>query len=91
MVVFLSICGSLFHNIAVDKVGTVLPYASEADIGNLIAGTSSVEYQALSESDKALVMPEIASAMKSVWALFIAAAALSFVCSLPLIVSSMLS
>ncbi|CVK91301.1 probable DHA14-like major facilitator; ABC transporter [Fusarium mangiferae] len=85
MVLFLAISGSLFHNVAVDKVGNALPTASEAEIGNLIAGTSSAVFKALSEDEKAVVIPEIASAMKSIWAFFMAAAALSFVCACPLV------
>ncbi|KAK2612305.1 Efflux pump dep3 [Conoideocrella luteorostrata] len=85
MVLFLAISGSLFHNVAVDKVGRALPSASDTDIGNIIAGTSSALFKALSDADKALVIPEIAIAMKSIWAFFMAAAALSFVCSLPLL------
>lgn len=87
MVLFLAISGSLFHNVAVDKVGRALPDISSTELGNLIAGTSSSAFQALSEADKALVIPEIASAMKSIWAFFMAAAALSVVCSIPLLVS----
>ncbi|KAF4336889.1 ABC transporter [Fusarium beomiforme] len=86
MVLFLAISGSLFHNIAVDKVGKALPTASEADIGNLIAGTSSAVFRALSENEKALVIPEIANAMRGIWAFFMTAAALSFVCACPLVV-----
>lgn len=86
MVLFLAISGSLFHNVAVDKVGNTLPTASDTDIGNLIAGTSSAVFKALSEDEKAVVIPEIASAMKSIWAFFMAAAALSFVCACPLLV-----
>jgi MFS family permease len=85
MVLFLAISGSLFHNIAVDKVGKALPDVSEMEIGNLIAGSSSKAFQALSETEKALVIPEIASAMTTIWAFFLAAAALSVVCSLPLL------
>ncbi|KAH7199518.1 major facilitator superfamily domain-containing protein [Fusarium oxysporum] len=85
MVLFLAISGSLFHNVAVDKVGNALPTASDTDIGNLIAGTSSAVFKALSEDEKAVVIPEIASAMKSIWAFFMAAAALSFVCACPLV------
>nr|ART35015.1 putative Major Facilitator Superfamily transporter [Fusarium miscanthi] len=70
MVLFLAISGSLFHNIGVDKVGSALPTASDAEIGNLIAGTSSAVFKALSEHEKALVIPEIAIAMKSIWAFF---------------------
>ena len=86
MVLFLAICGSLFHNIAVDKVGRALPDVSKTEIGNLIAGTSSAAFKSLSEANKALVIPEIANAMTSIWAFFLAAAALSFVCSIPLLV-----
>ncbi|KAF9769820.1 Efflux pump dep3 [Fusarium sp. DS 682] len=88
MVLFLAISGSLFHNVAVDKVGKALPTASDTEIGNLIAGTSSAVFKALSKDEKALVIPEIASAMKSIWAFFMAAAALSFVCSWSLVVGS---
>jgi p-aminobenzoyl-glutamate transporter AbgT len=86
MVLFLAISGSLFHNVAVDKVGNALPATSDADIGNLIAGTSSAVFKALSEDEKAVVIPEIASAMKSIWVFFMVAAALSFVCACPLVV-----
>ncbi|KAI4655974.1 Efflux pump dep3 [Alternaria ventricosa] len=77
MVLFLAISGSLFHNVAVDKVGKALPEASPTEIGYLIAGLSSKAFQALSDEEKALVIPEIASAMTSIWAFFLAAAALS--------------
>ncbi|KXH27269.1 major facilitator superfamily transporter [Colletotrichum simmondsii] len=85
MVLFLAISGSLFHNVAVDKVGRALPDVSPAEIGNLIAGSSSRAFQALTDAEKALVIPEIASAMTSIWAFFLAAAALSVVCSVPLL------
>ncbi|KAF4438480.1 putative Major Facilitator Superfamily transporter [Fusarium austroafricanum] len=85
MVLFLDICGSIFHNVAVDRVGKALLMVSEPDISNLTAGTSSSAFKALSEADKNFVIPEIASAMKSIWAFFMAAAALSFVCSWPLL------
>ncbi|KAH6949311.1 hypothetical protein DER45DRAFT_650179 [Fusarium avenaceum] len=78
MVLFVAISGSLFHNVAVDKVGNALPGATEAEIGTFIAGTSSAAYKALSDDDKALAIPEIACAMKSIWAFFMAAATFSF-------------
>ncbi|KAF5664284.1 putative DHA14-like major facilitator ABC transporter [Fusarium heterosporum] len=85
MVLFLAISGSLFHNVAVDKVGSALPGVSGAEIGTLIAGTSSAALQALSEDDKSLVISAIAGAMKSIWAFFMLAAVLSFVCACTLI------
>lgn len=86
MVLFLAISGSLFHNIAVHKVGKALPGVSHDEIGNLIAGTSSSVFQALSDEEKVLVIPQIASAMKGIWAFFLAAATLSLVCSFSLVV-----
>lgn len=86
MVCFLAICGSMFHNIAVEKVGSALPGASVAEIGNLIAGTSSSAFQALSDADKAVVVPQLSNAMTSIWVFFLAAGALSFLLSLPLAV-----
>jgi MFS family permease len=85
MVCFLAISGSLFHNIAVEKVGKALPEVASAEIGNLIAGSSSKAFRRLSEAEKALVIPEVASAMSSVWTFFLAAAVLSVICSVPLL------
>jgi hypothetical protein len=91
MVLFLAISGSLFLNVAVDKAGKFLPEVTTAEIGNLIAGSSSMAFQALSDAEKALIIPEIASAMTSVWAFFLAAAALCVVCSIPLLVGGLYS
>ncbi|KAI1132338.1 major facilitator superfamily-domain-containing protein [Nemania abortiva] len=85
MVLFLAIAGSMFHNLAVQNVGAVLPDVAQSDIGDLIAGTSSATFQMLSDADKAAVVPQIADALTGVWIFFLAAAALSFVFTLPLI------
>ncbi|RYC62530.1 hypothetical protein CHU98_g3697 [Xylaria longipes] len=85
MVLFLAIAGSMFHNLAVQKVGAVLPDVAQSDIGDLIAGTSSATFQMLSDADKAAVVPQIANALTGVWIFFLAAAALSFMFTLPLI------
>lgn len=86
MVLFLAIGGSIFHNTAKAKVGKVLPDAGEEEIGALVAGATSQAFESLSQTEKDLVTPQIANAMKGVWAFFLAAAALSFVCSIPLLV-----
>ncbi|KAK7757292.1 Efflux pump dep3 [Diatrype stigma] len=86
MVLFLAICGSMFHNISVDHVGAALPDLSEAEIGDLIAGTSSEAFRRLTDAQKQVVIPQIAEALRGVWAFYLAAAALSFVASLPLLV-----
>ncbi|KAK1765886.1 major facilitator superfamily domain-containing protein [Phialemonium atrogriseum] len=84
MVLFLAISGSIFQNTAVQKIGSALPNASPAEIMQLMTGTSSAVYMDLFESDKRVVIPQITDAMSNVWFMFLVAAALSFVCSLPL-------
>lgn len=88
MVLFLAISGSIFQNTTVQKIGSALPNASPAEIMQLMTGTSSAVYMDLSESDKQVVIPQITDAMSNVWLMFLVAAALSFVCSLPLGVSN---
>lgn len=87
MVLFLAICGSVFQNTAIQKISSVLPGVSPADMSQLVAGTSSSVYQALSATERGAVVAHIADAMGNVWILFTAAAGLSFLLSLPLVVS----
>ncbi|KAF4961863.1 hypothetical protein FSARC_10021 [Fusarium sarcochroum] len=76
MVLFLSLCGTIFQNMAIKEVGQTLPHLSVDQISELIAGTSSKAYQALSGSEKSLVVTSITSAIKCVWLLFMVAAAM---------------
>ncbi|KAJ4245526.1 hypothetical protein NW762_014035 [Fusarium torreyae] len=69
---------------AIKEVEKTLPHLSVDQISELIAGTSSKAYQVLLDSEKALVVTGITSAIKCVWLLFMVAAAISFVCSFPL-------
>lgn len=87
MVTFLATSGTIFQNVALQKVATALPGASQAEISNLVAGTSSSSYRNLSAADKAIVIPQITDAMSNVWLFFMVAGALSFLFSLPLGVS----
>lgn len=66
MVLFLAISGTLFHNVAMDKICNALLGTTEAEISTLIAGTSSAAYKALFDDDEALVIPEIPSSMKTI-------------------------
>ncbi|CAI7590854.1 unnamed protein product [Penicillium viridicatum] len=79
MVIFLAMCGSIYQNTALQKVSQAMPKLSAADISNLVAGTSSRTYTALSESERALVAPQITDAMSNVWLFFLVAGILSFV------------
>lgn len=58
-----------------------------ADITDLIIGTSSRTYKALSEEKKELVTPQITEAMSYIWLFFLVATALSFLLAPPLGVS----
>ena len=88
MVLFLSISGTLYQNIAIRKVGEALVSTSDVWTIDLIAGTHSQAYQSLSENTKAILIPEVTDAMRSVWFLFVTGAAVSFFLSLFLSVSS---
>jgi len=88
MVLFLSVCGTVFQNTAIQEVGQALPQLSADEIADLVAGTSSKAFQSLSPSERSTVIMNITSAIRNVWLLFLVAAALSFAFSLPLAVSS---
>lgn len=90
MVLFLSVCGTVFQNTAVKEVGSSLPRLSANEIAELVAGTSSKAFQSLSSSERSTAITNVTSAIRNVWLLFLAAAALSFAFSLPLAVSSSL-
>ncbi|KAL6355620.1 hypothetical protein LRP88_11223 [Fusarium phalaenopsidis] len=84
MVLFLSVCGTVFQNTAIKEAGQALPHLSSDEIAELVAGTSSKAFQSLSPSEKSTVVMNITSAIRNVWLLFLVAAALSFALSLPL-------
>ncbi|KAI8650581.1 MFS domain-containing protein [Fusarium keratoplasticum] len=90
MVLFLSVCGTVFQNTAIKEVGQALPQLSPDEIAELVAGTSSKAFQSLSPSERSTVITNITSAIRNVWLLFLVAAALSFAFSVPLAVSSSL-
>ncbi|KUL81821.1 hypothetical protein ZTR_09062 [Talaromyces verruculosus] len=71
IVIFLAMVGSIYQNPALQKVSEAMPALSAADITKLIAGTSSQTYKALSESERALVTPEITEAIKQCVVVFL--------------------
>lgn len=78
--------GSIYQNLALQKVARAMPTLSAYDITNLV-GTSSRTYKALSELERILVAPKITKAMSNVWLLFLVAGILSFILTPPLWVS----
>jgi hypothetical protein len=87
MVFFLSVCGTIYQNLALQNLSRILPTASPAKIADLTAGTASQAYKSLSDAERALVIPQITRAMGNVWLLFLVSAALSFAFSFQLGVS----
>ncbi|CAG9953673.1 unnamed protein product, partial [Clonostachys rosea f. rosea IK726] len=85
MVLFLAIAGSLFQNIALEKIMRVLPNTAASEIVQLMAGTKSPAYLRLSLEEQSLVVPEVTASMKGIWIFFTVAAAISFLLSLPLL------
>ena len=87
MVLFLAIGGSVFQNIAVENITAALPHLSEFTARNLMAGTSSHAYKALSVADKEVVVDKVTAAMSNIWLFFTVAGGMSFLLALPLVVS----
>ncbi|KAB8209760.1 major facilitator superfamily domain-containing protein [Aspergillus parasiticus] len=84
MVIFLAMAGSIYQNLALQKVAQAMPALSAANITNLVAGTSSRTYQALSGEERDLVTPQITDAMRNIWLFFLVAGIVSFVLTLGL-------
>lgn len=82
IVIFLAIAGTVYQNIAIEKVRRVLTGASEADAVLVTVGTSNPVFEKLAINDRTRVIAEIVSAMGNVWALLMAGMALSFILSL---------
>lgn len=87
MVLFLAIAGSLYQNIAVHRIASVLPQIPTGDIAQLIAGATSAAYKRLTLGEQEATIPAIVSSLKNVWILFTVAAGVSFVLAVPLVVS----
>ncbi|KAL4746650.1 hypothetical protein BDW72DRAFT_197498 [Aspergillus terricola var. indicus] len=84
MIIFLAIASSIYQNLALQKVTQAMPTLSASDITNLVAGTSSRTYKALSESERILLTPQITEALSKVWLFFLVAGILSIVLTPPL-------
>ncbi|KAH6603963.1 major facilitator superfamily domain, partial [Trichoderma cornu-damae] len=78
----LAIAGTLFQNIGAEKLRRILPSASQAEIQQLLAGTTSAYFQSLSGANREEVIEQIALSISNVFALIMAAAALGLVTSL---------
>ncbi|KAI9785099.1 MAG: hypothetical protein M1816_000510 [Peltula sp. TS41687] len=69
IVVLLAIAGTIYQNIAIQKIQQVLPGTPGATVQAVITGTSNPAFQSLAENARIRVVIQITSAMRNVWAL----------------------
>jgi hypothetical protein len=81
IVVFLAVAGTIYQNMAIEKVRRVLVGAPESDAVLVTVGTSNPVFEKLAVDVRTRVVDEIISAMSNVWALLMAGMALSFILS----------
>ena len=86
-IVILSVAGSLYQNIAVDKIGRILPDATRSEIEQLTSGRYSSTFQSLSAGVRDQVVQEITLAICNGFLIVVVGSALALISSLFLSVS----
>lgn len=84
----MSVTGAIFGNLAVQRITAVLPNTAQETIGHMITGTSSSQFQELSDVLKSKVIEQVTITIKDTFAFLVATAALGFILSLFLGVST---
>lgn len=87
IVFMLGLAGSVYQNLAKERLRPILKGLSESDVSSVIAGTSNPVFQSLDASLQYEVVEKITDAISAVWAIMIGVGALCFVMSLFLGVS----
>jgi hypothetical protein len=78
-IIILSISGTIFQNIGVDKISTILPDAPFDDVIQLTTGTHSAIYKSLDPELQVQVVQQITLALRNVFVVMLAGSALAFV------------
>ncbi|TVY16350.1 Efflux pump DEP3 [Lachnellula arida] len=78
----LSVSGSIFQNIALSKLASVLPNATHSDITQLVTGTSGSFYKSLSADLKTVVVEQVTMAIRDSFYYLVGSTALAFILSL---------
>jgi hypothetical protein len=86
-ITFLGTAGSIFGNIAVQKLGQILPDLSRAELLQLTTGTHGESYQNLPRELQSSVSEEVTLAIRNVFGIIMVVSALSLIVSLFLSVS----
>lgn len=79
---FLAIMGTSYQNLVIEKIHSILPNASDTDVRQFIAGTSSSLSASLTSAQSADVLNAIVTAMRSVWILLAVAGGICVILSL---------
>lgn len=74
--------GTSYQNLVIEKIHKLLPSASDAEVRQFIAGTSSSLSDSLTSSQSTAVTDAIIVAMRSVWILLAVAGGICVVLSL---------
>ncbi|KAB5572498.1 major facilitator superfamily domain-containing protein [Coniochaeta sp. 2T2.1] len=82
IILSLSVSGSVFTNRAIEKITAALPDIPAHEIAALITGASGQLYKCLSESDRALVVSQITSAISEAFYYLVCITAIGFISSL---------
>lgn len=86
-IVILSVAGSLYQNIAVEKISRILPDATKEEIMQLTSGRYSSAFQSLSTGIRDQVVQEVTLSIRNGFLIVVAGSALAFISSFFLSVS----
>lgn len=86
-IIVISIAGSLFQNIAAERIRHILPDYSSYDISQLTTGVHSTIFQGLSSEAQSQVVEQVTIAIRNVFILILAISAPALIGSLFLSVS----
>lgn len=86
-IVILSVAGSLYQNIGIDKISQIIPDATREQIMQLTSGRYSSIFQTLSVDARDQVVQEVTLAIRHGFLILVAGSALAFISSFFLSVS----
>lgn len=86
-IVILSVAGTLYQNIGVEKIGRILPSLTKDELLQLTSGRYSTLFQTLSEDVRAQVVQEVTVAIRNGFLILVAGSALALILSFFLSVS----
>lgn len=86
-IVILSVAGSLYQNIGIERISRILPDATREEILQLTSGRYSSIFESLSANVRDQVVQEVTLAIRNGFLILVAGSALAFISSLFLSVS----